>query len=107
MEYNIPSSFLTYIDNFYGEEGIYADFFKNDKGLTEKQLLFCAIVLQATIDDFNCEDTYDRELVRDFALFYFENASYDKIEHGESINKCFEHSQYVKYVEANKHFLEE
>jgi hypothetical protein len=107
MEYNIPTSFLTYLDNFYGEDGMYNDFFKDKKGLTKKQLLFCAIVLQATVEDFNCEDTFDREMVRDFAFFYFENSTYDQIEYGESINKCIEHPQYVTYVEANKHMLNE
>lgn len=61
--------FIDYVYSFYGKKGLYNDFFA-DSPLTKKEILVIANSrIKHCKNIFYGEDTMDREIIRDVALF--------------------------------------
>jgi hypothetical protein len=77
------TKFKNYCLAYYGEDGIYEDFFGD---LTENEL---EAAIKARKDykglEF-CGDSYDREIVRDL-IFFFRGCSLSSLEHQNIVGK--------------------
>jgi len=97
------SLFIDYVGNFYGTNGIYADFFKNDdgsEGVSKKEIVKTVkALLKDETWEWGSGDTMDREKVRDMMLTAREDdKNFESIKEGDYANEQHEQLEYIHHV---------
>ena len=61
-------TFVDYVYEFYGKDGLYEDFFSNYAPVTKQEIKATTLKLAKTEHPWGSGDSFDREMVRDYML---------------------------------------